>query len=58
MDKEMSEVYEDLVELDGDLDEPEIALKRAILLKSQSFTKMTVTQLEEAIDDLVRLNIQ
>ena len=58
MDKEMPEVYEDLVELEGDLDEPEIALKRAILLKSQSFTKMTVTQLEEAIDDLVRLNIQ
>jgi hypothetical protein len=58
MDKGMSEVYEDLVELDGDLDESEVALKRAILLKSQSFTKMTVSQLEEAIDDLVRLNIQ
>jgi hypothetical protein len=52
------EVYADLVELESELNEEELALKRAIVIKSQGYTKFTLTQLEEAIDELVRLNIR
>lgn len=43
---------------DESLSNKETALKLAIMTKSQTFTRMTLQQLEESIDELVRLNIQ